>query len=207
MTTTLGLVTDEGVVLAADRRVSAGESFIASKTGKKIHMIDDNIGISIAGLVSDAQDLIDRLRAEFRLYKFERGYHISLEAAAQLTAKIFHGNYRQGRPIYAQIIVAGYDKEKKKPHLYLLDPSGALLPDDKFISTGSGSQVSYGVLESIFEEGLSKKKAIKLAVKALSAAIERNPHTGDGIDVAVVNKDGYKILSEEEKNAYLKEDN
>ena len=207
MTTTLGLVSDEGVVIAADRRVSAGNSFIASKTGKKIHKIDDNIGVSIAGLVSDAQDLIDRLRAEFRIYKFERGYNISLEAASQLTAKIFHGNYRQGRPIYAQIIVAGYDKEKKKSHLYLLDPSGALLPDDNFISTGSGSQVSYGVLESIFEKGLTKKKGIQLAVKALSAAIERNPHTGDGIDVAVVNKDGYKILSEEEKNSYLKEAN
>ena len=70
MTTTLGLVSYDAVVIAADRRVSAGTSFIASKQGKKIHKIDEFIGISIAGLVSDAQDIIDRLRAEFRLYRF-----------------------------------------------------------------------------------------------------------------------------------------
>ena len=207
MTTTLGLVSYDAVVIAADRRVSAGTSFIASKQGKKIHKIDEFIGISIAGLVSDAQDIIDRLRAEFRLYRFERGYNISIEAAAQLTAKIFHGSFRQGRPLYTEIIIAGFDKETNEAHLYVLDPSGALIPDKYFISTGSGSPVSYGVLESVFKEGMTREKSIKLAVRALNAAIERNPHTGNGIDVAVISKEGYQILSEEEVDTILKEGN
>ena len=204
MTTTLGLVSNDGVIIAADRRVSAGNSFIASKQGVKIHKIDDFIGISIAGLVSDAQDLIDRLRAEFKLYEYERGYKISLEAAAQLTAKIFHGSFRRGMPLYTEIIIAGFDKEKSEPHLYVLDPSGALIPDKYFLSTGSGSQVSYGVLEGNFKEGIGREEAIKLAIRALSASIERNPHTGNGIDVAVINNDGYKLLSEEKINEITK---
>ncbi|NHI94019.1 MAG: proteasome subunit beta [Candidatus Lokiarchaeota archaeon] len=204
MTTTLGIISNDGVILAADRRVSAGESFIASKQGEKIHKIDEFIGISIAGLVSDAQDLIDRLRAEFKLYKYERGYQISLSAAAQLTAKIFHSSFRQGMPLYTEIIIAGLDKEKNEPHLYVLDPSGALIPDKYFISTGSGSPVSYGVLEGNYKRDISREDAVKLAVRALNAAIERNPHTGNGIDVAIITKNGYELVSEEKINEILK---
>jgi len=195
MTTTLGIKTNEGIVIAADRRVSAGMSFIASKKGKKIHVIDNRIGISIAGLVSDAQDIIDRLNAELRLYNYSRGHKMSIESAAQFIAKIFHGNYRARSPIMTQLLIAGNDNGKF--FLYEMDPSGALLPDD-YISTGSGSPVSYGVLEGGYREDLSLEDAKKLAYKALAAAIERNPHTGDGIDMAVITNDGFKMLTENE---------
>ncbi|MHA1786301.1 MAG: proteasome subunit beta [Candidatus Helarchaeota archaeon] len=206
MTTTLGIVSNDGIILAADRRVSAGASFIASKQGKKIHKIDDFIGISIAGLVSDAQDLIDRLRAEFKIYKFERGYQISLEAAAQLTAKIFHGSFRRGMPLYTEIIIGGIDKQNNEHYLFVLDPSGALISDKYFISTGSGSPVSYGVLEGNFKEGMTREEAIKLAIRALNAAIERNPQTGNGIDVAIITRNGYELLSKERINKILNGD-
>ena len=202
MTTTLGIKSEDGIVIAADRRVSAGTSFIASKQGKKIYVIDDRIGISIAGMVSDAQDIIDRLRAEFRLYQYARGHKMRIEAAAQFIAKVFHSQYKGGAPIMAQLLIAGNEDEKF--YLYLMDPSGALIPDDRFISTGSGSQLSYGVLESGFREDLTLDNTKKLALRAMSASIERNPHTGNGIDMAVITSDGFKQLSDEEISQIIK---
>lgn len=195
MTTTLGIKTKEGIVMAADRRVSAGNSFIASKKGKKIHVIDKRIGVSIAGLVSDAQDIIDRLNAELRLYNYSRGHKMNIEAAAQFIAKVFHSNYRAHAPIMTQLLVAGTDNGLY--HLYEMDPSGALLPDD-FISTGSGSPISYGVLEGGYREDLTLEEAKRLAYKALNAAIERNPHTGDGIDIAIITNEGFRMLTQDE---------
>jgi proteasome beta subunit len=195
MTTTLGIKTKDGIVIAADRRVSAGESFIASKHGKKIHVIDDRIGVSIAGLVSDAQDIIDRLNAELRLYHYSRGHKMRIESAAQFIAKIFHGNYRARNPILTQLLIAGTDNGGY--FLYEMDPSGALLPDD-FISTGSGSPVSYGVLEGSYRKDMTLEEAKKLALKAMNAAIGRNPHTGDGVDMALITEKGFQMLSDDE---------
>ncbi|MHC1592250.1 MAG: proteasome subunit beta [Candidatus Helarchaeales archaeon] len=204
MTTTIGIKTKESVIIATDRRVSAGESFIASKQGEKIHQIDKQIGVAIAGLVADAQNIIDRLRAEFRLYRYERGYEMRIEPAAQFIGKVFHGYYRSGAPLYAQLLIAGFDPISSVPHIYLMDPSGALIPDDRFISSGSGSQLSYGVLEGGYKDEMSLDEAQELALKAMLAAIERNPHTGDGIDMACITKDGYKKLTDEEISVILR---
>lgn len=195
MTTTLGIKTKEGIVLAADRRVSGGVSFIASKQGKKIYQIDDRIGVSIAGMVSDAQDIIDRIKAELRLYNYSRGQKMRVDSAAQFIGKIFHSYYKSGAPIMAELLIAGTDGEKF--YLYLMDPSGALIPDDHFMSTGSGSELSYGVLESGFKEEINLDEAEKLALKAMNSAIERNPHTGNGIDMALITTDGFQQLTNE----------
>lgn len=204
MTTTIGIKTRKGIVVAADRRVSAGTSFIASKTGKKIHKIDKRIGVSIAGLVADAQNIIDRLRAEFRLYEYERGHRMTIESAAQFIAKVFHGYYRSGAPLYAQLLIAGLDGPSMEPHLYLMDPTGALIPDDRYISSGSGSPISYGVLESGYRDDLTLEEAEKLALRAMRAAIERNPHTGNGIDLVVISDNGYQELPEKEVDELMR---
>ncbi len=61
-TTTIGLVCKDGVVLATERRATAG-NFIANKSTQKLFKIDNNIGVTVAGLVGDAQVLARYLRA------------------------------------------------------------------------------------------------------------------------------------------------
>ena len=68
-TTTLGMVFNEGVILASESRVSAGY-YVASKTGEKVLKIDDHIGMTIAGSVADAQAMVDQARALVKLYFF-----------------------------------------------------------------------------------------------------------------------------------------
>ncbi|MGH9997086.1 MAG: proteasome subunit beta, partial [Nitrososphaeraceae archaeon] len=75
------------------------------------------------------------------------------------------------------------------------------LTEEKFISTGSGSPVAYGYLESEFKENMSVDEAYKVALQAIAAAIRRNAGTGDGINVVIIDKNGYRELSKEVKEA------
>jgi proteasome beta subunit len=75
------------------------------------------------------------------------------------------------------------------------------LTEEKFISTGSGSPVAYGYLESEFKENMSVDEAYKVALQAIAAAIRRNAGTGDGINVVIIDKNGYRELSKEVKDA------
>ena len=70
-TTTIGLVCKDGIVLATERRATAG-NFISNKQTQKVFRIDQNIGITIAGLVGDAQVLARYLKAEVSLYGLRR---------------------------------------------------------------------------------------------------------------------------------------
>jgi len=156
------------------------------------------MGLTIAGMVGDALSMVRLLKAQFKLYKLERG-PISVKAAATLLSNILHGS--KYFPYINQFILAGFDKE---PGLYSFDPFGGFDVRDKFYSTGSGSPFVYGVLEAEFKEGMVTEEAIKLAVKAIKAAIERDIGSGGkGFNVAVIDKNGFKELSKQELKKYL----
>ncbi len=203
MTTTIGIKYKDGIVLAADRQVSS-ENFIASKYGEKVFQVDKAIGITIAGLVADAVNLVERLKAEFKLYFFDKKRSIPIENAARLASNIFYGGFRSGRPLYTQVLLGGFTSNghndaTPRSKLYVIDPSGGTI-EDKFIATGSGSQLAYGMLEENYKDDLTEAQAVKLAFKAIRSAIERNPYTGNGVDAAIINHAGYRRLSEDELN-------
>ncbi len=191
-TTTVGLVCEDGVVLATDTRATAGYE-VASKEAKKLYQITDHIGVTVAGSVGDTQSLVRMLRAETRYYLRREGTPISVRAAAKLTSNIFQS--AGILPYLAVLILAGVDENG--PSMYLLSLDGSLIQESK-VSTGSGSPVAYGLLESKYEEGLSMEEGLPLAVEALSSALERDIATGDGIRVATLTEEGYEELSSED---------
>ena len=77
-TTTVGIVCTDGVVLATEHRATMG-TLIAHKTTKKLFMIDDNVGMTVAGLVGDAQVLARYLSAEVELYKMKKKGPITIK--------------------------------------------------------------------------------------------------------------------------------
>ncbi|MFQ5892464.1 MAG: archaeal proteasome endopeptidase complex subunit beta [Candidatus Methanofastidiosia archaeon] len=190
-TTTVALITKDAVVLASDRRASAGY-LIVHKKAKKIHKIDDHIGITAAGAVGDIQALISLLKAEVSLYSMKHAKRMNTKSIANLTSRILYG--RRMFPYIAWLVVGGYDE---KPSAFSIDPIGGV-SEDNFISTGSGSQVAYGVLEDSFKEDMELDDGIRLAVRCINAAEKRDLATGDGIAVAVVDEKGYRELSEKE---------
>ena len=198
-TTTVGIVYTDGVVLAADTRAIAGGYYIAHKAVKKIQKIADHLGVTIAGGVADAQTVVDTLRYYSNIFKLENEKPIPVKSTAQLASNIFFS--ARFYPYMADVIVGGVDDEGGA--IYNIDLFGSLTKDN-FHSTGSGSPVAFGILESECKDNLTVDEAISISTKAINAAILRNAGTGDGFDIVIITKDRYRELSKEEKDAALK---
>src|SRR3972149_478208 len=162
-TTTLGLVCKAGVVRAADRRATAG-TLIAHKRTKKVYRLDENLGLTTAGLVGDLQVLARDITAEVELYKLKRGASMPVEACATLTANILSGS--RYFPYWVQLVIGGVDRSGG--HVYSLDAAGGSLPD-KYVSSGSGSPYVYGVMEDHWKDDMTTEEGANLAIRAVPA--------------------------------------
>ena len=190
-TTTLGIRCKDGVILAADRKATA--FYVDSRNEKKIHQINDRMVITTAGAVGDLQFLVRMMKAEVSLYELVRGL-MDVESAATLLSNIMHSN--RWFPYYAQLLLGGFDNE---PRLYSLDPYGGVVSGEKIFVTGSGGPIALGILQSEYKEDMTSQDGVKLALKCIRAARERDPYSGGiGIDVTVINKSGIKEFSQEE---------
>lgn len=196
-TTTVGIKASNGVVLCADMRASAGY-FIANNNTMKIQQIAKHAGMTMAGGVADAQNITDVLRYHANIHKVQKNENIPIRSLARLCALIFHQN--RGYPFIADILIGGYDKEG--PALVNVDMFGSV-EKKKFVTTGSGSPVAYGVLEDEYSDNLKIEEAKVIALRAVKAAIVRNIGTGDGINVAIIDKDGFRLLTKEQKKAII----
>ncbi len=196
-TTTVGIKAKDGVILCADMRASAGY-FIANNNTMKIQKIDEHAGMTMAGGVADAQNITDILRYHANLHRIQKQEPIPIKSLTRLTSLIFHQN--RGYPFIADILVGGYDKTG--PDLYNIDMFGSV-EKKTFVTTGSGSPVAYGLMEEEFHENLSVEDAKILALRAVKAAITRNIGTGDGINIAILDKDGFRLLTKEQKKAII----
>lgn len=196
-TTTVGLVCSDGVVFATDTRVTAG-GFIAHKRAKKLLKIDDNIAMTISGGVADLQYVADTLRYNTNMYRMEKGRPMPVRAAAQVVSNVAFSSRLY--PLLVDVLIGGVDTSGGS--IYNVDFFGSM-NKEKVIATGSGSPVAYGVLEAEFKEGMTVANAYPLAAKAIIAATRRNVATGDHFDVAILDKSGFRELSEAEKGGLL----
>ncbi len=179
MTTIVGINCRDGVVLSSDKRASKG-FFIGSKEVQKILPVDETLAVAIAGQVSDAEYLVNAVRAERKLVTLQRGFPLSVKETSKLIANIAYNGMKNYQPYYAEFIVAGVDATG--PHVFISDMSGAVSPEE-YVSTGSGSPIAYGVLESTYRKDLSMEEAKEIATSAVKAAMERDPGSGNGINV------------------------
>lgn len=192
-TTTVGLTTEDGVILAADRRASMGH-LTSSKKAQKIYKLDENIGLTIAGSVGDAQQIVRIMRSQLKLHKLETR-ELTVKGASTLLSNILHGHKMM--PYLNQFVLGGRDSQENGM-LYTLDPAGGLMKHDRFTTTGSGSQMAYGVFEDNYEEGMDHAEAKDLATRAVEAAMERDTASGNGIMVAEITEEGFNVLEEKE---------
>ena len=190
-TTTVGIVCKDGIILAADRRATSG-NLIVDKKAQKIHVINDNLALTTAGTVSDIQLLIKLIKAELKLKELKTNRMPNIKESANMLAGIVYSNIRKMSmiPGVSHFVLGG--KDKFGFHLYDLFADGSLTRCEEYISSGSGSVMAYGVLETLFSEDMSVKEGVDLAVKAINAAIQRDSASGQGIDVITITKDGVK---------------
>nr|WP_145973243.1 archaeal proteasome endopeptidase complex subunit beta [Thermococcus barophilus] len=196
-TTAVGIVCNDGVVLAADMRATIG-NMVMSKSVTKIFQIDEHLALAGAGNVGDILSLVRMLRAETKLYRARVGREMSVKALATLTANILNGT--KYFPYFGWFLIGGYDE---KPDLYSVDMAGGMT-EDKYVSAGSGMEFAYAVLENEYKEDMSVDEGVKLAIKAINTAIKRDVFTGDGILVVKITKEGYRELDKKEVEKILK---
>jgi proteasome beta subunit len=185
-TTTIGLVCNEGVVLATESRATMG-FFIASKDAKKVYKIDDLVGMTTAGSVGDAQRLVKTMQVESKLYKMRRQENMTVKGIASLLSNILA--YNRYYPYMVQLIVGGMDKHG--PGIYSLDALGGQLEETKAVATGSGSPFAYGILEDRYQEKLPVDEGVDLAVRVLHNVMKRDAASGNGIKAVKITSEGY----------------
>jgi proteasome beta subunit len=185
-TTTIGISTAEGVVIATDMRASLGGRFVSNKNVQKVEQIHPTAALTLVGSVGGAQSFIRSLRAEVNLYEARRGEPMSINALATLA-----GNFARGGPFFAiNPILGGVDDEGN--HVYSIDPAGGVMEDD-YTVTGSGLTVAYGTLEREYREDMSNEEAKQVAASGVKAAVERDTGSGNGVFLAEVTGDGVEI--------------
>jgi len=184
-TTTVGLVCKDAVILGTDKRASMSY-FVASKTAEKLHKIQEHLYMTIAGGVADAMYLVDVLRAETTLYQLKRERSIKVKSAGKLLSNILFQNKMY--PFQVGLILGGVTEEEG-PVLLDIGAYGSILPE-KFCAVGSGQNFSYGVLEAKYKENLTITQGKEIIIKAITSSIIRDMASGNGIDIAVVKKEG-----------------
>jgi len=192
-TTTVGIKCKDAIILAADRRATAG-NFIVDKRVEKVVPVTDNIAVTTSGSVSDLQLLLKYLKAELRLRKIRLGRESMVKEAGHLLSAWVYSILRNQMGI-CHFVLGGYDHA---PHLYDIFPDGSLTECDDFVASGSGSIVAYGLLEDQYRKDLAVGDAVQLAVKAVNVALQRDSASGNGITVYVLDKDGVRCELEKE---------
>ncbi|ELY74237.1 archaeal proteasome endopeptidase complex subunit beta [Natrinema pallidum] len=185
-TTTIGISTADGVIIATDMRASLGGRFVSNKNVQKVEQIHPTAALTLVGSVGGAQSFISTLRAEVNLYEARRGERMSIDALATLA-----GNFARGGPFFAiHPILGGVDDEGS--HVYSIDPAGGVMEDD-YTVTGSGMQLAYGHLEQAYEPDMSNEEAKTVAARGIKSAVERDTGSGNGVFLAEITDEGVDI--------------
>ena len=196
-TTTLTILCKDGVVIGADRRMTSGY-MIAHKKFTKIIQINDDMALTIAGMVSDAQLLTKIIKAQLRLDSIRRNKKPTVKEAANIIGSLVYNNIRKFNPFLSIVGFLLGGRDESGSHIYEIGVDGSVTEYDDYVCDGSGSVFAIGLLESNYTKDISVDEGVKLAVKALNSALQRDTASGSGYDVFVINKDGVKRVIDKE---------
>jgi proteasome beta subunit len=177
-TTVLGLKYADGVIMAGDRRATAGYT-IADDKMRKVFAADDYSAIAIAGAAGMAVEMVRLFQLELEHYEKLTGDRLSLEGKANRLAQLIRQNF----PLAMQGLVVvplfgGYDERRSEGRLFYYDATGGRWEEDDYQATGSGSQPAKNSLKKRWKPELATDDALRVAVEALLDASEEDVATG-----------------------------
>jgi proteasome beta subunit len=204
-TTVLALRWADGVVMAGDRRATAG-NIIAHSRVKKVYPADDFSAIAIAGAAGMAVELTKLFQTELEHYEKIEDVRLSLDGKANFLARMVRGNL----PLAFQGLVvvplfSGYDEATQSGKLYSYDVIGGRYEEQDYATTGSGGAEAKAFLKAKWQPDLDRDQALRVAIEALVSAAEEDAATGGpdpkrGIypNVVTVTAEGYREIPDEE---------
>ena len=189
-TTTVGIIIDGGVIIGTESQATAGYT-VATKQAQKLFEVNKFTAATISGGVADCQYVVNQISALSRLKEVEEGLVPEPKYIANITRNILFS----GRSFFlSMMIIGGYSIEENKGKLYGIDLLGTLFEEDNFLSFGSGSPFSLGVLEADWKPNMTETEGIELIKTAISSSRERDAASGFNIQICSITKDGYKQI-------------
>ncbi len=204
-TTIVALTFEGGVVMAGDRRATAG-SMIASREIEKVFPADDYSAVGISGSAGIGVDLAKLFQLELEHYEKIEGSLLSLDGKANRLATLLRANLPMAmQGLVVVPLFAGYDLDRGIGRIFSYDPTGGRYEEHEHHGTGSGSVFARGALKKLWRPGMDADEAVKVAVEALYDAADDDSATG-GPDpvrriwpvVATVTAAGYHRVSDDD---------
>jgi len=205
--TAIGIQTNEGVVLAVEKRVTS--PLIEPTSIEKIMEVDKHIGCAMSGLIADSRTLIDRARVEAQNHWFTYNENMSVESVTQAVSNLalaFGDDDpdpgAMSRPFGVALLLAGVDRDG--PKLFHMDPSGTFIQYDAK-AIGSGSEGAQQALQEQFHKSITLKDACKSALTILKQVMEEKLNATN-VEMATVTTDRlFQMLSKDELEAIIKD--
>jgi proteasome beta subunit len=198
-TSCIGLVYKDGVILAADRRMTAG--FIATDNTTKVYELASNILATTAGGAAANQLVMRHMKGEIKSIELKCERNVRVKEAAMVLNSIQYSIIRsQGEVV--SCILGGFDT---KPRLYNLSPDGTIIVNDGYVTDGSGSIYMKPVLDNDYKKDLSEKEAVALIEKAFKTSFKNDNMSGGGYIVKIVDKNGIQEIDRKRVESKLVE--
>jgi len=199
-TTILGIVCQDGIVMASDRQITAGTSLVVGKNFQKTIPVTDYLLMSFTGGVSDAQRILKVIPAELKLKELRSKSRPSVRQSASLLATVLYSSIRQPSmvPHVVGNLIGGFN-EDGTTELYSVTPDGSIIQvEDYDANFGSGMPYVLGLLERQYKKGLGVKEGVELAKESLKSSTQRDVGSGYGIDIFTITKEGIKKVVTQE---------
>ena len=204
-TTVLAIRFAGGVVMAGDRRATAGY-MIASRRIEKVFPADDFSGVAIAGAAGPAVEMVKLFQVQLEHYEKVQGDVLSLEGKANQLGQLVRANLPAAMSGFVVVpLFAGYDEARATGRVFSYDVTGGRYEEIDYQAQGSGSIHARNWIKSGWRDGMPVDEVIDLAIKALFAAADEDVATGGpdlvrGIypTVAVIDADRFRALTDAE---------
>ncbi len=198
-TSILGIVCKDGVVMAADRQVTAG-NIVMSKSERKVFPVNEYLVMAGCGIAADIQRVPKFLAAELKLKELRSKERPTVKHASSLLMNMNYQGIRQPSmiPQQAGFLLAGFN-EDGTTELYSIEPAGGCIKvEDYDANFGSGMPYILGLLERQYKKNISVKEGVDLAKEALKSSTQRDTGSGYGMDIYTITKEGIKKVVEKE---------
>lgn len=204
-TTIVAATCSEGVVLASDRRATAG-NIISKRDVEKVFPCDETCAVGIAGVLALGLEFVKLFQVELEHYEKMEGRTLTLEGKAHRLGGMIRDNL--GLAMQGLVLIpllAGYDTDSGTGQIFSYDPAGGPSEEHRFYSIGSGSMFALGALKKLYADDMPASDAVLCCVQALYDAADDDSATG-GLDMArrifpvvtTVTGDGFRRLPETE---------
>jgi len=168
----------DGVVMAGDRRATAG-SAIAHRTMEKVHPADTHSGVAIAGAAGTAMEMVKLFQLQLEHYEKVEGQALSLEGKANQLSQMVRSNLAMAMQGFVVVpLFAGYDLRRGRGRIYTYDPTGGRYEETDYHADGSGGRDARTTIKLGFKEDMSREEGIELCVRALWQAADEDSATG-----------------------------